>query len=103
MRSAKPANRSVADTITYYDYEFHFTSGELLCVTVQEGRDSCNPCANGTGLFVVINEPNRRQQLTIDATKLNAWQFTQRIEKIGASIGEQIEVASEFMRCLGDY
>ena len=69
-----------ADTITYYDYEFHFTSGPPLYVTVQDQRDIVIDDATTT-IIISINEPDRIMVMNIAREKLNAWQCSQRTEK----------------------
>jgi len=59
------------------DFEFHFTSGELLCVTVEEGRDTASVSAEQIAL-TVRPEPGTEIALLVDRAKLNAFQRTKR-------------------------
>lgn len=76
-----------SDSTTYTDYEFHFTSGNRVSVTVQEGRDTVR--GDGRDWHIAINEGTTTRRLTVWGSKLDAVEYTQRVEK--KDISKQFE------------
>lgn len=72
----------MADSTTFYDLEFHFTSGERLCVTVVEGRDSLEETPDY--FQVIVQQPNDDHKviestLYVNKGKLDAMQSTKHV------------------------
>lgn len=82
----------MADTLTFYDLEFHFTSGPPLSVTVQDGVDTFDD-SKPNQLKVTVKHDDRETTFTIHTDKLNAVQSTKRIEKKQLSVQDVIEDA----------
>jgi hypothetical protein len=78
---------STPRAVTYYDLEFHFTHGEPLSTTVQEGRDAlvdtnpCTHCGRGGTIKVTVVNDGLEHTMTVHTDKLNAVQSTKRIVK----------------------
>lgn len=77
----------MSDTLTFYDYEFHFTHGEPLFVTVLEGRDEV---IRDDQRFDVVIHGETEALVSVDVAKLNGFRRTQRLE--------QKEVIGEYLR-----
>jgi len=71
----------MAEPQVFHDYEFHFSSGELLCVTLLEGRDALQVPGDGTMVLKVSHEEGCEVETVVHLSKLNGTQITKRTVK----------------------
>jgi hypothetical protein len=68
----------MADTLTFIDYEFHFTSGDPLFVSIQEGMGTVEASAG----LIHLETADKRDAITITRDKLNYFREIRRVEKV---------------------
>lgn len=68
----------MSDPKVLIDYEFHFASGELMYLTVEDGRDEMDGDDQSLR-FTIRDEPDVEDRVQVFISKLNGVRATKRI------------------------
>ena len=90
-----PRIDGVRQPIVLYDVEFHFTSGQMTSITIQEGRDGINFAGDRIGAKVQMAD-GAWEELTIEWSKLDYIRAFKRIIPVDSTDYRNYEAIGGF-------